>query len=200
MAYDKKYIYPGIDTFFGKCRSYINHINDATGWKQPTDFIDKQNHIRASYKQKNSDGLEVEKGLLSEIFAISFKDNPDAGRGADTYDIFGEEVGAWGVPGGLKATIAAMRSSTEAGAFKTGMITLFGTSGDINKGTVDFAEMFESPQAFNFMAFHDIWGKYYDKVEEYTYKYAKKEYENFNSVEEHREFYNEIILPLKQKK
>ena len=42
--------------------------------------------------------------------------------------------------------------------------------------------------------------EYYDKVEEYTYKYAKKEYENFNSVEEHREFYNEIILPLKQKK
>lgn len=165
MGYEKKYLYPGIDTFFGKCQSYINHINDNTGWKQPTDYINKQNHIRASYKQKNADGLEVEKGILSEIFAISFKDNPDAGRGSDTYDIFGEEVGAWGVPGGLKDTISAMRSSTEAGAFKTGMITLFGTSGDLDKGTVDFAEMFESPQAFNFMAFYDIWGKYHDKVE-----------------------------------
>lgn len=165
MAYDKKYIYPGVDTFFGKCRSYINHINGNTGWRQPTDFIDKQNHVKASYKQKSSDGIDIEKGILSEIFAISFKDNPDAGRGADTYDIFGEEVGAWGVPGGLKATVSAMRSSTEAGAYKTGMMTLFGTSGSLDKGTADFAEMFESPRAFNFMSFYDIWGEYHDKVE-----------------------------------
>lgn len=40
--------------------------------------------------------------------------------------------------------------------------------------------------------------EYYDKVEEYTYKYAKKEYENYNSVEEYTEFYNSIIIPLKK--
>ena len=42
--------------------------------------------------------------------------------------------------------------------------------------------------------------EYYDKVEEYTYKYAKKEYENYNSIEEFTEFYHNIIIPLKEKK
>jgi len=131
MAYEKKYLYPGIKTIFGKCQSYINFINEYTGWLMPSDVIDKQSHIKASYIEYKN-GKKIEKGFLSEIEAISFKDNPDAGRGADTYETIGEEVGAWGVPGGLKATIAAMRSSSEAGGFKTGMMTLFGC---VCKGT-----------------------------------------------------------------
>lgn len=131
MAYEKKYLYPGIKTIFGKCQSYINFINSNTGWRTPSDYINNASHIKASYKQYQN-GVEVERGLLSEIEAISFKDNPSAGRGADTYDIIGEEVGAWGTPGGLKNTIAAMRSSSEAGLFKTGMMTLFGC---VCKGT-----------------------------------------------------------------
>lgn len=132
MAYESKYLYPGDRTFMFKVYKYINYVNDNTGWTQPSDFIRKQDHIRASYMERNEAGIPVEKGLMSEIQAVSFKDNPDAGRGADAYDIFGEEVGAWGVPGGLKDTIAAMNSSTEGGMFKTGMITLFGC---VCKGT-----------------------------------------------------------------
>ena len=164
MAYEKKYLFPGIKTIFGKCQSIINFLNDNTAWRMPSDYIKKQNHIKASYKQYK-EGVEVERGFLSEIEAISFKDNPDAGRGADTYDTIGEEVGAWGVPGGLKNTISAMRSSSEAGYFKTGMMTLFGTSGDMEGGTVDFADLFSRPTANGFMAFYDIWGKFPEKQE-----------------------------------
>ena len=164
MAYEKKYLFPGIKTIFGKCQSYINFVNDNTAWTMPSDVINKQNHIKASYIEYK-DGVKIEKGFLSEIEAVSFKDNPDAGRGSDTYDIVGEEVGAWGVPGGLKSTVAAMRSSAEAGGFKTGMMTLFGTSGDIEGGTADFADLFDRPGANNFMEFYDIWGKYKDKIE-----------------------------------
>lgn len=164
MAYEKKYLYPGIKTIFGKCQSYINFINSNTGWRTPSDYINNASHIKASYKQYQN-GVEVERGLLSEIEAISFKDNPSAGRGADTYDIIGEEVGAWGTPGGLKNTIAAMRSSSEAGLFKTGMMTLFGTSGELESGTVDFADLFKRPEANGFIAFYDIWGDYREKKE-----------------------------------
>lgn len=164
MAYEKKYLYPGIKTIFGKVKSYINFVNEHTGWLAPSDVIDKQNHIKNSYIEYKN-GKKIEKGFLSEIEAVSFKDNPDAGRGSDTYDIIGEEVGAWGVPGGLKNTVAAMRSSAEAGGFKTGMMTLFGTSGDIEGGTADFADLFDRPGANNFMEFYDIWGKYPEKIE-----------------------------------
>ena len=131
IAYEKKYLFPGKKTIFGKCKEYINFVNEHTAWKMPSDYINTQQHIRASYKE-TKDGVDIEKGFMSEIEAISFKDNPDAGRGADAYDIIGEEVGAWGTPGGLKNTIAAMRSSSEAGIFKTGMMTMFGC---VCKGT-----------------------------------------------------------------
>ena len=164
MAYEKKYLYPGVKTIFGKCKIYINFINSNTAWRMPSDYINTQSHIRASYKEYVN-GVEVEKGFMSEIECVSMKDNPDAGRGADAYDIIGEEVGAWGTPGGLKNTIAAMRSSSEAGMYKTGMMTLFGTSGDMEGGTVDFADLFRRPKANGFMSFYDIWGKFKDKTE-----------------------------------
>jgi len=164
MAYEKKYLYPGQKTIFGKTLDYINFINANTAWTQPSDVIDRQNHIKASYIEYLN-GKAVEKGFKSEIEAISFKDNPDAGRGADSEDIFGEEVGAWGIPGGLKNTLAAMRSSSEAGSLKTGLITLFGTSGAMEDGSIDFADLFDRPQANNFMAFYDQWGDYKEKIE-----------------------------------
>lgn len=131
IAYEKKYLFPGKKTIFGKCKEYINFVNKHTAWKLPAEYINTQSHIKASHKE-TKDGVDIEVGFLSEIEAISFKDNPDAGRGADAYDIIGEEVGAWGTVGGLKNTLAAMRSSSEAGNFKTGMITLFGC---VCKGT-----------------------------------------------------------------
>lgn len=168
MAYEKKYLFPGTKTIFGKSQEYINFINEHTAWTMPSDYINKQNHIRASYKQYK-DGIEIEKGFKSEIEAVSFKDNPDSGRGADAYDIIGEEVGAWGVPGGLKNTVSAMRASSEAGMYKTGMMTLFGTSGDMEGGTIDFANLFDRPGANGFMSFYDVWGKFPEKVEGFFY-------------------------------
>ena len=58
MAYEKKYLYPGIKTIFGKCQSYINFINSNTGWRTPTDYINNSSHIKASYKQYSVDCQE----------------------------------------------------------------------------------------------------------------------------------------------
>lgn len=162
MAYDKKYLYPkGI---FSMSMSYINFINENTAWKAPSDYVRKQDHIRNSYKTYK-EGVEIETGFMSEIQAITFKDNPQAGVGKDCYDIVGEEVGAWGVPGGLKETVASMMPSVTDGDLRTGMMTLFGTANDIDKGTVDFASMFENPESNTFLPFYDIWGDNKDKKE-----------------------------------
>lgn len=162
MAYEKKYLYPkGI---FNMTKDYINFVNENTAWSMPSDVVDQQSHIRASYTEYRN-GIKLEKGFKSEIQAISFKDNPDAGRGKDCHDIIGEEVGAWGTPGGLKATLSAMQPSVQAGNIKTGMITLFGTSGDVEGGTADFADLHANPLANGFLPFNDIWGKYEEKVE-----------------------------------
>lgn len=162
MAYDKKYLYPkGI---MSMAMRYINFINEHTAWKAPSDYVRKQDHIRNSYKEFKN-GIEIESGFLSEIQAITFKDNPQAGVGKDARDIIGEEVGSWGTPGGLKESVASMLPSVTDGDIRTGMMTLFGTSNDVERGTVDFAEMFENPEAFSFLPFYDIWGNNPEKKE-----------------------------------
>ena len=45
-------------------------------------------------------------------------DNPDAIRGADIYDVFFEESGAFGTPGLLEQTYIATVDTATAGVFK----------------------------------------------------------------------------------
>ena len=162
MAYEKKYLFPkGIFSMFS---DYNSFAKENTAWAHPNDYVNRNDHIKSS-KKDYINGIPVERGFKSEVQAISFKDNPDAGRGKDAYDIIGEEVGAWGVPGGLKATLSAMKPSVEAGSIKTGMVTLFGTSGDVEGGTADFADLHSRPEANEFLPFFDIWGEHPEKVE-----------------------------------
>lgn len=162
MAYNKSYLYP--DGIFTKSMSYINHINNNTAFTAPSDYVKKADFIRNSYETIKN-GVKIEAGFMSAIEARSFKDNPQAGVGKDCYDIIGEEVGTWGTPGGLRETVASMLPSLEDGDYRTGMMTLFGTSNDLEAGTVDFAYMFEHPEVYKFLPFYDIWGKEETKKE-----------------------------------
>lgn len=153
-AYEKKYLYP--KGLFTMAYNNINFINGETGWAMPSDVVQKQDHIRASYIEYKN-GIKLEKGFLSEIQALTFKDNADAARGKDADDVFFEESGAFGTPGLLKKSYAATQDCVMAGAIKTGMITIFGTSGDMEGGTADYADMFSRPEAFSLLPFQNIW-------------------------------------------
>ena len=155
-AHDKKYLYP--NGIFGMAHNNINFINENTGWAMPSDVIDRlgSGHIKASYIQYKN-GIKLEKGFKSELIALTFKDNADAARGKDAEEVFFEESGAFGTPGLLKASYKATEDCVMAGAVKTGLITIFGTSGDMSGGTADYADMFGRPQAFDLLPFRNIW-------------------------------------------
>lgn len=136
--------------------SYINFINDNTGWSMPSDVVNRTDHVKASYIQYK-DGIKVERGFKSEIMAYSCKDNPDANRGKDALDIIIEESGAFGTPGLLKDLYSASEDCVKAGAIQTGLITIFGTSGDMESGTADYADMHSRPLAFGLLPFNNIW-------------------------------------------
>ena len=155
-AYEKKYLYPrGI---FTMTLDYINFINENTAWIMPSDSVNKMDHIRGSYIQYK-DGVKIEKGFMSEIMALTCKDNADVNRGKDAVDIMIEEAGAFGTPGLLKSTYKASEDCVMAGAIKTGLITIFGTSGDMESGTADYADMYTRPLAFGLLPFNNIWDK-----------------------------------------
>lgn len=153
-AYEKKFLYPkGV---FSMAVDNISFINSHTGWAMPSDVVQKQDHIKASYIEYKN-GIKIEEGFKSEIQALTFKDNADAGRGKDVYDGWLEESGAFGTPDLLKRTYAALQDTVMAGAIKTGMLTIFGTSGDLDGGSMDYAEMHTKPAAFGLLPFVNIW-------------------------------------------
>jgi len=155
-AYEKKYLYPeGIFSFADANKDFMN---SKTAFRTPSDYINRpaQGHIRASYKEITN-GIETEEGLKSDIMALSFKDNADAARGKDALDFFFEESGAFGPPGLLQKSYFASQDCVRAGLKKTGMITIFGTSGDLESGTADYADMFERPAAFGLLPMKNIW-------------------------------------------
>lgn len=125
-ASDKKYLYPrGIMTMTA---DYMNFLNEHTAWAKSRDYVDKQDHKRASY-MTYVNGRKVEGGYLSEVFALTFNDNPDAARGKDAVLVLLEETGAFD---NLKASYSAIFPALTSGSFITGQMILFGC---VCKGT-----------------------------------------------------------------
>lgn len=154
-AYEKKYL-TGAKAIFPMVLAYVNFINEHTAWAMPSDYINTREQRRASYKEYKN-GVELEKGFKSELTIATFRDTPDAVRGRDIKDLYFEESGAFGTPGLLKASYAASEDCVKDGEIKTGMITIFGTSGDMEGGTADYAEMFNNPKRFSMLPMENIW-------------------------------------------
>ena len=150
-AFEKKFLYP--KGTMGMASDYLNFLNEHTGWAKSRDYVDKVDHKRASYTEKRN-GITIEKGYQSEIFALTFKDNPDAARGKDGKIFLLEEAGAFP---NLKDSFNAIVPALGAGRFITGQIIIFGTGGDMESGTVDYADMFYNPIAYRIMPFMNIW-------------------------------------------
>lgn len=150
-AFEKKFLYP--KGTMGMASDYLNFLNEHTGWAKSRDYVDKVDHKRASYAEKRN-GITIEKGYQSEIFALTFKDNPDAARGKDGKIFLLEEAGAFP---NLKDSFNAITPALGAGKFITGQIIIFGTGGDMESGTVDYADMFYNPIAYRLMPFMNIW-------------------------------------------
>lgn len=154
-AYEKKFLI-GPKAIFPMVLAYVNFINEHTAWVMPSDYGNTKEYRKASYKEYRN-GVELEKGFKSELTIATFKDSADAVRGRDIKDLYFEEAGAFGTPGLLKASYAASEDCVKDGEIKTGMITIFGTSGDMEGGTADYAEMFSNPKRFSMLPMENIW-------------------------------------------
>jgi hypothetical protein len=150
-ASEKKFLYP--KGTMGMTSDYLNFLNEFTGWRKSRDYVDKQDHKKASFRKKIN-GVDIESGYQSEVFALTFKDNADAARGKDGILVLLEEAGAFP---NLKDSFAAIKPALTAGVYITGQIVIFGTGGDMESGTVDFADMFYNPVAYGLMPFVNTW-------------------------------------------
>lgn len=131
---------------------YLNFLNEYTAWRKSR-LPDTKDFVRAAFEEVE-DGVKLIKGYKSEIQSISFKDNPfkSIGKGVGLFLI--DEAGKFP---NLKATWQFTRPTLESGDTTTGLGIIFGTGGDMEEGSVDFAEMFYSPELYGFRAYDNRW-------------------------------------------
>lgn len=114
---------------------------------------DRDDYIMASYKELVTlpDGSKQEKvkGYLSEIYAITAKNNPQAVSSKSPSLIVFEEAGIFP---GLIATYRFVEPSLVSEGVMTGLPIVVGTGGEM-KHAKDFEKMFFEPEAFNMLSF-----------------------------------------------
>lgn len=150
-AYEAKYLYP--DGIMTMAVNNLSFLNEHTAWAKRRTELNTRDHVKASFQEKNG-GAWVSKGYQSQIMAVTYQNNPDAARGKDANVVILDEAGVFD---NLKAAVAATRPCVEAGGIATGIMVIFGTGGDMEKGTIDFESMFYSPEEHGFLAVPNEW-------------------------------------------
>lgn len=131
----------------------VNFINEHTDWGKRK-LIDTRTHIKSGFKERTDEGIEVEKGYKSEIMTMSFKDNPFKSIGKSASVMLFEEAGKW--PGLVEAYMLSKPLFSD-GDIMIGIPVIYGTGGDMEGGTQDFADMFYHPSAYSLRSYENIY-------------------------------------------
>tara|TARA_B100001094_G_scaffold332806_1_gene406614 strand:+ start:468 stop:2483 length:2016 start_codon:yes stop_codon:yes gene_type:complete len=130
----------------------INFINKHTAWAKRRN-PDRRDFVKARFKEVK-DGKEVWNGYNSEIFTLTFKDNFSAAIGKTADLMLWEEAGKF--PNLINAYMITAPVFRD-GNVMIGMPLIFGTGGDMDGGSNDFAEMFYNPDKYWLRPFENIW-------------------------------------------
>jgi len=132
----------------------LNFLNKNTVWAKPRN-PDTREHVMARH-QKVVDGVPQWVGYNSEIRRLTFQDNPFSSIGLSANIFLFEEAGLFA---NIKESYNISEPTWKDGDDMVGLPILFGTAGDMDKGSLQFAEMFYNPEKFNLLAFDNIWDK-----------------------------------------
>lgn len=130
----------------------MNFLNANTEWRKQRN-PDTKEHVKARF-ETSVDGVKVWKGYMSEVKKLTFKDNPFAAVGLTTNIFIFEEAGTLI---NLKASYGITEPCWKDGDNMIGLPIIFGTGGDMEGGTADFAYMFNNPDSYNLLSFDNVW-------------------------------------------
>ena len=130
----------------------LNFVNKNTAWNKRKN-PDRKDHVKSRFKEI-LEGNEVWSGYNSEIFTLTFKDNFSAAIGKKAELFLFEEAGKWrNLIQSYMVTAPAFRD----GIHMIGMPIIYGTGGDMEGGSNDFADMFYNPEKYWLRSYENIW-------------------------------------------
>lgn len=148
----------GIETF-EKCLTMIDFLTENTEFGGPHIFRTfNRNAGKGAIKAGVKDKEGKEKGRKSEIYTISLHNRPDAASGAGCVRLIFEEAG---MIKELKTAWRFAEPTLRSGKIKKGIAIIFGTGGDMDGATQDFADMFYSPLANKVGSYDNIYEEEY---------------------------------------
>ena len=95
-------------------------------------------------------GKPVEKGIKSEIYIRTAHNNPNILKGTYLNDVICEEAGEFD---NFKEFYSATKDALTDGGVQVGVMYIFGTGGNINKGSKDFKSIVENLKDVNAVMF-----------------------------------------------
>lgn len=141
---------------FEMCLANIDFLNKYTEFRSPWSkrkVSDNGCRIVAG-KEVKQRGRKFIKGRRSEILTVSLNNKPDAAAGLGASLVVIEEAG---MVKDLKKVFQFTEPVLRSGAFRKGIMVIFGTGGDMDGATKDFADMFYNPEPFNCAAYDNIY-------------------------------------------
>lgn len=140
------------DNTVGMAVEMLDFMNKHTAWGRQRN-PDRRDFMKAQFRE-SVNGTDVWSGYKSEIHKITFKDDAFKSIGKSCSLFMWEEAGKF--PNLIKA-YRFSEPTWRDGDVAIGTPIIFGTGGDMEGGTQDFAAMFYSPETYGLKAFDNIW-------------------------------------------
>jgi len=140
------------DGLLTKAYQTIDFVDQHTEFSKRRS-IDQLMHKKSGFKRKLN-GVESEYGFKSEVIGLTFKNNPEVGRGKAGKLILWEEAGRF--PNLLRSWRISL-SSLRQGKDVFGLSIAFGTGGSEGSDFEALEEMFYSPEAYEILPRKNIW-------------------------------------------
>lgn len=132
----------------------ISHANQYTEIGQPL-LVNTKTHKRSGVQKVNKEtGAPYEDGHLSEFKASSFKGDAFKDIGASNTVVSFEEAGKF--PNLIQA-YNITEPTIKTGSYYSGVALIFGTGGDIEAGSKDFAKMYYNPEGWDLKSYENIY-------------------------------------------
>lgn len=130
--------------------NYSNHLNSYTEFRKNR-APDLKDYIMARY-QVTIGGTKVWKGFKSSVESITFKDKATAAVGKSASWFILDESGVFP---NIIETYGFSEPLVRDGSVWTGVMLMFGSSGDMESGSQYFYEMYINPRTYNCLEFDD---------------------------------------------
>jgi hypothetical protein len=136
----------------------ITHINDHTPFVRRNEVKGSVDERRASFKDYTDAGVLIERGYMSTLKYLTFYNNSFGSVGRSASKFLVDEAGLF--PNIIDTKNFSIDPLIREGDIRTGSAILWGSAGDMNKGSIGLSKMAYNPEQYSLASYANI----YDKV------------------------------------